>query len=221
MSDLRFPTPVQAIDATDVIDADHPRIRQVAEQVGGVGDPGDVTGRLFSWVRDEIAFDMAPVISERRDWTASRTLERGGGFCQQKAVLLAALLRARGIPSILSFQDLLDHKIPPHYVEYIGSQRMEVHGLAGAHIDGAWQRLDPSLDRKLCERKGYKVVEYAPGRDCLLPATDLRGEPHFEVLEEFGVHADVPQSIIDATLALDWLHDPTYQQMAAKHGPDA
>jgi len=43
---------------------------------------------------------MAPRFDEGRDeWKASATLERGHGFCQQKAVALAALLRARGIPT--------------------------------------------------------------------------------------------------------------------------
>ena len=49
----------------------------------------------------------------------------GSGFCQQKAVLLASLLRSRGIPAGIVLQDLLDHKIPPHYVEFLGSQRLE------------------------------------------------------------------------------------------------
>ena len=55
---------------------------------------------LFDHVRDEVAYEMAPRFDEGRDeWKASATLERGYGFCQQKAVALAALLRARGIPA--------------------------------------------------------------------------------------------------------------------------
>ena len=63
---------------------------------------------LFEYVRDEVAYEMAPRFDEGRDeWKASATLERGYGFCQQKAVALAALLRARGIPAGIVVQDLL------------------------------------------------------------------------------------------------------------------
>ena len=100
-------------------------------------------------MRDEIRYDMAPDVEGREDWNATATLERGHGFCQQKAVLLAALLRARDIPAGIVLQDLHDHKIPPHYVEFIGSQRLEVHGLTCAFVDGRWVRLDPTLPRAL------------------------------------------------------------------------
>ena len=135
---------------------------------------------------------MAPEVDSREDWQATATLERGGGFCQQKAVLLAALLRARGIPAGVVFQDLLDHKIPPHYVAFIGSQRLELHGLTCAFLDGRWVRLDATLPRDFVERKRYRLVEFDGESDAVLAETDIDGEPHFEVLEELGTWPDLP-----------------------------
>lgn len=163
---------------------------------------------------------MAPDFEGGRGvWKASATLERRYGFCQQKAVALAALLRARGIPAGIVVQDLHDHKIPDHYVEFIGSQRLEVHGLTCAFVDGRWLRVDATLPRALCERKGYRLVEFDGSRDAVLPATDLAGEPHFDVVAELGAWPDMADEIVERTLGFEWLHRPEYARMARRHGP--
>ena len=136
-----------------------------------------------------------------------------------EAVALAALLRARGIPAGIVVQDLHDHKIPPHYVEFIGSQRLEVHGLTCAFVDGGWVRLDPTLPRALCQRKRYRLVSYDGAGDAVLPETDLDGEPHFDVLEEHGTWPDMPEEVVERTLGIEWLRRPEYARMARRHGP--
>ena len=169
-----YPRPEEARGATDVIEADAPAIRELADRIAGSTEGAEAARLLFDWVRDEIGYDMAPEIQGREDWCATATLERGRGFCQQKAVLLAALLRARDIPAGVVLQDLLDHKIPPAYVALIGSQRLELHGLTCAFLDGRWVRLDPTLPRPFVERKRYRLVEFDGEGDAVLAETDLR-----------------------------------------------
>lgn len=212
--------PADFLGATDVIDSDSTTIRLLADDIAGdaVDEPSKVKA-IFDWVRDEIRYDMGPVLVDRMDWTASVTAHRGYGFCQQKAVLLAALLRARGIPAGIAIESLLDHKIPPHFAEYMGGQEIPVHGYTTVFVDGLWQRIDATLDSALCQRKGYCLVEYATGADRLLPSTDLAGKPHFDHLGESGQWADVPDEIVAATLSLPYLHDPGYLQMATRNGP--
>lgn len=214
-----FPEPSAALGATDVIEAGDPAVREVARRVGGDATGKDLVRRLFEWVRDDVKYEMSPEVHTRADWKATGTLERGYGFCQQKSVLLAALLRARGIPAGIVVQDLLDHKIPQHYVDFIGHQRLEAHGLVCAHVDGEWVLLDATLPRRLCEKKRYRLVEYDGSGDAVLPATDLDGQPHFEVVEEIGVWPDMPDEIVDLTVGLDYLHSPDYKKMARRHGP--
>jgi transglutaminase-like putative cysteine protease len=214
--------PGAALGDTDVIEPGHPLVAATAERVAGsASDPAEITRRLFDWVRDELPYDMAPLLGSRADWRASATLERGHGFCQQKAIVLASLLRARGIPAALCFQDLHDHKIPERYAEFLGGRRLEVHGLTAVHADGHWWRIDATLPRSLCERKGYRLVEYEPRRDCLLPATDLQGEPHFTLIRDLGMSADLPEAISERTLELDYLQDPEYRAFVHRHGPPA
>jgi hypothetical protein len=214
-----YPAPETAGGATDVIEADAPAIRELADRLVGDANGAEAARILFDWVRDEIAYDMAPDVETRDDWRATETLERGAGFCQQKAVLLAALLRARDIPAGLVLQDLLDHKIPPHYAELIGSQRLEVHGLTCAFLDGRWVRLDATLPRSFVERKRYRLVEFDGHDDAVLAETDLDGAPHFDVLQELGSWPDLPDEIVEYVLGLDWLHSDEYKQVAGRKGP--
>lgn len=214
------PDPTTFLGATDVIDSDSAVIRSLAHELAcdAVDEPGSVKA-IFDWVRDEIRYDMGPMLSDRRDWTASVTVRRGYGFCQQKAVLLAALLRARGTPAGIAVELLLDHKIPPHFAAHMGGQEIPLHGYTTVFVDGRWQRIDSTLDRMLCQRNGYRLVEYAAGADQLLPSTDLAGEPHFDHLGELGQWADVPDQVVSATLELPYLHDPSFLQMATRNGP--
>lgn len=214
-----YPRPEEARGATDVIEADAPAIRELADRIAGSTEGAEAARLLFDWVRDEIGYDMAPEIQGREDWCATATLERGRGFCQQKAVLLAALLRARDIPAGVVLQDLLDHKIPPPYVALIGSQRLELHGLTCAFLDGRWVRLDPTLPRPFVERKRYRLVEFDGEGDAVLGETDLDGEPHFEVLEELGTWPDLPDEVVEQVLGLEWLHSDEYKRVARRQGP--
>ncbi len=67
-------------------------------------------------------------------------------------------------------------------------------------------RIDPSLDRTLCERRRYWIVEQNGAADALLPATDLDGSPHFDILEGLGPFVDlpVPVSTFAVNLAPTW-----------------
>ncbi len=210
----------ECLGPTDVMDCEHPAIRRTVEELTAhAADEVEAARALFDFVRDDIRYDMGPILSERADWTASRTLERGYGFCQQKAVLLATLLRCRGIAAGVGMEVVQDAKIPPRLAAHIGSQELDPHGYTTVRLAGQWQRVDASLDSGLCDRKGYRRVEFVPGADCLLPATDRAGHPHFEHVRRHGEWPDMPEDVVTATLELDYLRNPEFRQLATRHGP--
>jgi transglutaminase-like putative cysteine protease len=53
---------------------------------------------LYYWVRDEIRYNPYRVTDSIESLKASTTIEIGEAWCVPKAVLLAALCRAAGIP---------------------------------------------------------------------------------------------------------------------------
>lgn len=161
---------------------------------------------LFYFVRDRIAYTFAPqgsnlLVDPADAFRASATLARGSGMCIQKATLLCALARASGFRARLSFQALRDHRLPRELARLMGSDVLVPHGLASVEFHEQWLRLDPSLDLDLCRRKGYRPTEFSETQHALLPAADVNGRPHFEVLEEMGDFDEFPLDFVLQTFA--------------------
>jgi transglutaminase-like putative cysteine protease len=125
--------------ASEVIDFDHPHVsRQARELASGATEVGDVARRAFGWVRDEVrhSFDYKanPVTCR-----ASEVLEHRTGYCYAKSHLLAALLRANGIPAGLCYQRLSrDDNGPPYTLHGFNAVPLPGHG---------WYRVDPRGNR--------------------------------------------------------------------------
>lgn len=203
-SPSRCADPADCLSPTDVIDSDHPLVRETALRVtAGLTDEFERAQALFHFVRDTLTYNFAPSLPNRGAWRASTTLRRGDGFCQQKAVALAALARAAEIPSQIAFQHIRDIKLlNTRFASLLPDGLLAFHGLTVLWLNGAWRFADATLDRALVTRRGYRLVELCPDGDALLPATDLEGRPHFEFLQTFGPFPDLPYEISDRFVAL-------------------
>jgi transglutaminase-like putative cysteine protease len=116
------------------IDSDHPAVRARAAALAedAVGDAA-IAARCFAFVRDEIAhswdYRRNPVTCR-----ASDVLQHGTGYCYAKSHLLAALLRANGIPAGLCYQRLAVGEVGPPFC---------LHGLNAVYLrDFGWYRID-------------------------------------------------------------------------------
>lgn len=193
--------------ALDIVDAASPSIRAAAAAVTGeVAYPAERARSLFEFVRDRIAYAFIPPDFERGGWDAasfqaSHTLARGTGMCLQKAILLCALARAVGLGARVVLQAIRDHRLPRELVRLMGTDILRPHGLVSLQLDGRWIRLDPSLDRRLCEEKMYRLVEFSGVEHALLPRHDLRGRPHIDIVEEIGEYDEFPLSLVSAIFA--------------------
>ena len=99
--------------ATSFLDCDTPALKQKsAELTSGKQDEIEKAKSLFYFVRDSIRYNLYVPRSRREHFKASRILERGQGYCVQKAVLLAALARAANIPAGLGFARIANHRMP-------------------------------------------------------------------------------------------------------------
>ncbi len=94
------------LKSTRVIDRQTPDVQQAAKSLGaGVASDVEKARRLYEWVRDAIPHS-ADVGHETVTCRASDVLQQRTGICYAKAHLLAALLRATGIPAGLCYQVL-------------------------------------------------------------------------------------------------------------------
>ncbi|MBA3869681.1 MAG: transglutaminase family protein [Anaerolineae bacterium] len=90
--------------STDIINWDNPAVLKLAQELKA-DTPLETAQRCFEWVRDEVRhsmdYKMNPVTCSASEVLTART-----GFCYAKSHLLAALLRANGIPTGFCYQRL-------------------------------------------------------------------------------------------------------------------
>lgn len=135
------------LKSSSIIDWRSPAVLSKARDLAaGSEDDEEITRRCFLWVRDEVRHSGDHGI-EVVTCTASEVLEQRAGYCYAKAHLLAALLRAVGIPAALCYQRL--QVSPP-------DARFTLHGLNAVHLRRhGWYRLDargnkPGVDAVFC-----------------------------------------------------------------------
>jgi transglutaminase-like putative cysteine protease len=141
-----------------------------------------VARRCFEWVRDEIKhsvdYGLMPVTCAAFD-----VLREGSGFCYAKSHLLAALLRANGVPVGFCYQRLSVNGAGAPYC---------LHGLNAVWLpDVGWYRIDPRGNRNEIDAQYVPPVERlafsvsAPG-EADLP--EIWAEPLPIVVEALRTH---------------------------------
>jgi len=126
------------LQATQVVDYHDPAIQALAKELSkNSKDDTTIAKNCFEYVRDEIRHsgDHKDDITTA---TASEVLKHKTGWCYAKAFLLAALLRANGIPTGFCYQRLSCSEYKPDiyclhglnwiYLKEFGWYRVDVRG---------------------------------------------------------------------------------------------
>jgi transglutaminase-like putative cysteine protease len=147
------------LEASEYIDWKHPAVVDKAAALAlGCTLDEEVAKRCFEFVRDAIMhswdYRQNPVTCR-----ASDVLIHGTGYCYAKSHLLAALLRANGIPAGLCYQRLgVGTDGPPYALHGLNAVYLKAHG---------WYRVDargnrPGVAAEFCppvEQLAFPIVE--------------------------------------------------------------
>ncbi len=179
------------------IDCDHPAIMELSKKLTqDCNSASEKVVKLFYYVREECHYNMYATTGEREAYHSSAILISGQGWCLQKAILLASLGRAAGIPSRLILVSIRNHKSPPEAVELMGGNVFFPHAYNHFFLNGHWVKAAATFDREICERIQVPVVEFDGIHDAILPGQDLNGQPYIDYLDEYGYFAGLPWEMI-------------------------
>ena len=146
------------LESTETIDWETESVFTLAKSLAeGQENDEAITKACFTFVRDEIKhswdFQLNPVTCR-----ASDVLKHGTGYCYAKSHLLAALLRANGVPAGLCYQRLtISNDIPPFCLHGLNAVYLKSHG---------WYRIDargnkPGVEADFCpplEKLAFPIV---------------------------------------------------------------
>ncbi|MEZ4319383.1 MAG: transglutaminase family protein [Myxococcota bacterium] len=177
------------------VDSDHPAVIAFAEAHAPGLSGVDAAVALYLAIRDGWRYNPWRVRFTRADYTASGVVLRDraeGGHCIDKALLLAATCRVKGIPSKLHFADVRNHIGTAKLEQKLGTDLLVFHGYAELYLDGRWVAATPAFNKELCAMLGVEPLEFDGRNDSIFQEYDPVAGRFMEYVADHGSHADIP-----------------------------
>jgi transglutaminase-like putative cysteine protease len=181
-----------ALAATAFINADSDEIRAFAAKHAGSGSAREQAVLLYYAVRDAVPYDLSYFGVERETYIASRCLTAEGSFCVPKAVALAAVARATGIPARVGFADVRNHLASPRILDLMGTDVFRWHAFTLLFLENRWVKATPAFDHKFCARFDVAPLDFDGRVDSVFHPFDPSGRRHMEYVLDRGGHDDLP-----------------------------
>jgi len=197
-----------SLRATPFIDSDHPAVLAFARHTTAhCQTDTDRAVALYYAVRDDIHYDPHHIDINPDHIKASLTLQRGSGYCIEKALVLAAAARTVGIPAKLGFANVRNHLATDKFIAALRTNIFVYHGYVSLYTDGHWTKATPAFNRSLCERFGVAPLEYDAQTDSIFQEYDPTGErKYMEYLHYHGEFDDFPHADFVAELRRYYPH---------------
>lgn len=183
-----------ALEPTRFIDSSTPALRDFAvRHTARLSTDREKAVALYYTIRDGISYDPYSFDGSIECMVASRVIEKGRGFCVPKAIALAAVLRASGIPARLGFADVRNHLTTDKLKSRMGGRDDFVfHGYTVVQLDGQWIKVTPTFNLSLCEKFHVKPLDWNGTADALFHPFDAGGRRHMEYIRYHGEFDDLP-----------------------------
>ncbi len=183
------------LETSQYIDYDHPEVKALALSLSaGLSTEEEIAKTCFEWVRDHIKhtalYKLSPITCKASDVLAHKT-----GYCFAKSHLLAALLRANGLPAGLCYQRLSIDDVGAPY---------SLHGFNAVFLRNyGWYRLDPRGNKEGVNAQfspPHEQLAYTTKLEHEVDFPEIRSEPLaivISVLETYQTYQDVYENLPD------------------------
>jgi transglutaminase-like putative cysteine protease len=181
------------LQPSQCIDSGHPKIVELAESLIDTGQSDRENAvTLYYRVRDDIRYNPYALGTTVESFLASTTLQAGEAWCVPKALLLAALCRAAGIPARVGFADVRNHLSTERLRATMDTDVFYFHGYTSIYLNERWVKATPAFNVELCEKFGLHPLEFNGRQDSLYHEFDVAGNKHMEYLNDRGEYLDLP-----------------------------
>jgi len=202
---MESPDMEQYLRPTPFVDWENREVFRFArESAGESTDPVEKAVKIYYAVRDGIRYDPYQLDLTVAGMRASATLRNRRGWCVTKAVLLAACLRAMGVPARLGFADVRNHLSTTRMREAMKTDVFYYHGYTSLFLNGQWVKATPAFNVELCTKFRIRPLEFDGRSDSIYHPLDLDGNAHMEYLGYRGEFADVPLDRMIATFLKEY-----------------
>lgn len=156
------------LQTSEIIDWNHTAILALSQTIASEHSTSEAIAKAcFEWVRDEIHhsydYQMNPITCR-----ASEVLQHKTGYCYAKSHLLAALLRANGIPAGFCYQRLSINDQGAPYC---------LHGFNAVYLpEVGWYRVDARGNREGVD------AQFTPPQERLAFKTQVSEEADFPAI---------------------------------------
>lgn len=179
------------LKATPLIDFNNEKIQHFLEDIEFTTDDTKNAIKIYEKIRDHFIYDPYNLDLTFEGLKASSMVTKKRAWCVEKATLLVACCRAKGIPARPGYAIVKNHIGVDRLTEILKSEEIVFHGYVDIYLNNNWVKATPAFDYKICRITGVEPLIFDGKHDSLFQEFS-RGEKFMEYIHDYGVFDDVP-----------------------------
>ncbi|MGM0480258.1 MAG: transglutaminase-like domain-containing protein [Bacteroidota bacterium] len=190
---------------TSYLDFNNIRVQQFIQANDINGSDRDRAVHFYYVVRDHFIYDPYHLDLRPEALKASVILNKKRAWCVEKSIVLAACLRAIGIPARLGYGIVINHVGVERLKKFLQRDEIVFHGYVQAWIDDKWVKTTPAFDKNVCRLSGVPSLEWDGRSDAMMQAY-VKNEKFMEYTHFYGEFQDVPIDLMNAEMKKFYPH---------------
>lgn len=162
--------------------------------------------KLYEAVRDNFYYDPYKLDFKKESLKASYLINQKKAYCIEKAIILAAVYRAAGLPARVGFANVRNHIGTERLEQFLGTNLLVFHGYTQVKIDSKWIKATPAFNKQLCDKLNVSVLEFNAEDDSIFQEFDKKGSRYMTYEHTYGEFEDLPYDLMMQEMKKHYMH---------------